>query len=212
MPKGESVTLRVAEALKRDVGRGIARLPLYVMERLKLSAGDLVEIAGRRKTVAKAMPGYPEDRGKDIIRIDGTIRMNAKVGIDDRVEIRKVEGKPATRIVLAPTEPVEIGGAEEYLSRILESMPLVEGDRIRLSFFGTPVDFVVVDARPRAEAVLVTPSTAIEISEKTAEAVRRIPKVTYEDIGGLGDQIQRIREMVELPLRHPELFEKLGIE
>ncbi|MEM2843198.1 MAG: CDC48 family AAA ATPase [Candidatus Bathyarchaeia archaeon] len=212
LEKSEATVLRVAEALKRDAGRGLARLPPKVMENLKLSPGDLIEIKGKRKTVAKVMPAYPEDRDKDIVRIDGTIRLNAKVGIDDKVEIKKIEGKEASRVVLAPVEPVVISGAEEYLSKVLESLPLVEGDRIRLSFFGTPIDFIVTEIKPRAEAVIVTQNTAIEVSEKTAEAVRKIPKITYEDIGGLGDQIQRIREMVELPLRHPELFEKLGIE
>jgi transitional endoplasmic reticulum ATPase len=208
----KTAVLKVAEALKRDAGRGLARLPPQVMEKLKLSSGDLIEIKGKRKTVAKAMPAYPEDRDKDIIRIDGTIRLNAKVGIDDKVEIKKIEGKEASRVVLAPVEPIVVSGAEEYLSKVLESLPLVEGDRIRLSFFGTPIDFIVTEVRPRAEAVIATQNTVIEVSEKTAEAVRKIPKITYEDIGGLGDQIQRIREMVELPLRHPELFEKLGIE
>ena len=212
MGEESKVTLRVAEAFKRDAGRGLARLPPQVMEKLNLSPGDLIEIKGKRRTVAKAMPSYPEDREKDIIRIDGTIRLNAKVGIDDKVEIRKIEGKEASRIVLAPVEPIIISGVEEYLSRVLESLPLVEGDRIRLTLFGTPIEFIVVEVRPRADAVIVTQNTVIEVSERPAEAVRKIPKVTYEDIGGLGEQIQRIREMVELPLRHPELFEKLGIE
>ena len=208
----EKAILRVAEAFKRDAGRGLARLPPQVMEKLNLSPGDLIEIKGKRRTVAKAMPSYPEDREKDIIRIDGTIRLNAKVGIDDKVEIKKLEGKEASRVVLAPVEPIIISGVEEYLSRILESLPLVEGDRIRLSIFGSLIEFIVAEVKPRADAVIVTQNTLIEVSEKPAEAVKKIPKITYEDIGGLGEQIQRIREMVELPLRHPELFEKLGIE
>ncbi|MEM3866705.1 MAG: AAA family ATPase, partial [Candidatus Bathyarchaeia archaeon] len=212
LSKEEKAVLRVAEAFKRDAGRGLARLPPQVMEKLNLSPGDLIEIKGKRRTVAKVMPSYPEDREKDIIRIDGTIRLNAKVGIDDKVEVRKIEGKEASRVVLAPVEPIIVSGVEEYLSRILESLPLVEGDRIRLPIFGTPIEFVVAEVRPRADAVIVTQNTLIEVSEKPAEAVRKIPKVTYEDIGGLGEQIQRIREMVELPLRYPELFEKLGIE
>jgi len=208
----EKAILRVAEAFKRDAGRGLARLPPQVMEKLNLSPGDLIEIKGKRRTVAKVMPSYPEDREKDIIRIDGTIRLNAKVGIDDKVEIKKIEGKEASRVVLAPVEPIIISGVEEYLSRILESLPLVEGDRIRLSIFGSLIEFIVAEVKPRADAVIVTQNTLIEVSEKPAEAVKKIPKITYEDIGGLGEQIQRIREMVELPLRHPELFEKLGIE
>lgn len=207
-----SVSLRVKDALKRDAGRGIARLDTRLMEKLGVSSGDLISITGKRRTVAKAMPGYGEDRDAPVIRIDGSIRGNAGAGIDDKVEVSKIEGKDASHVTLAPVEPIELGGTEEYIGRVLESFPVMEGDRIRFSFLGTIVDFVVVHTRPRAEAVVITPSTKIEISEKTAEAVRKVPRITYEDIGGLGGQIQRIREMIELPLRYPQLFEKLGVE
>jgi len=182
------------------------------MEKLAAGTGDLISIKGKRRTVAKAMPGYAEDKDSTIVRIDGSTRVNAGAGIDDRVEVSKIEGKDATHVVLAPVEPVQLGGAEEYIGRLLEAFPVMEGDRIRFSFLGTIVEFVVADIRPRAEAAVITPSTHVEISDKTADVIRKAPRITYEDIGGLGDQIQRIREMIELPIRYPQLFEKLGVE
>jgi transitional endoplasmic reticulum ATPase len=210
--KRSPLTVRVKDALKRDAGRGIARLDTRLMEKLGVGTGDLIIIKGKRRTVAKAVPGHAEDKDASVIRIDGAIRGNAGAGIDDKVEISKTEGKDAVHIVLAPVEPIDLGGAEEYIGRALEAFPLMEGDRIRFSFLGTLVEFVVVDIRPRAEAVIITPSTTVEVSEKTADVVRKTPRITYEDIGGLGGQIQRIREMIELPLRYPQLFEKLGVE
>ena len=198
--------------MKRDAGRGIARLDTRNMERLGLSSGDLISIKGKRRTVAKAMPGYEEDREASVIRIDGSIRDNASVGIDEKVEISKIEGKEAAHVTLAPVEQLQLEGLEEYIVRVLEAFPVMEGDRIRFSVLGAVVEFVVVDFRPRAEAVVIGPATIVEISEKTAEVVRKLPRITYEDIGGLGGQIERVREMIELPLRFPQLFEKLGVE
>ncbi len=198
--------------MKRDAGRGIARLDTRNMEKLGLSSGDLISIKGKRRTVAKAMPGYEEDREASVIRIDGSIRDNASVGIDEKVEISKIEGKEAAHVTLAPVEQLQLEGLEEYIVRVLEAFPVMEGDRIRFSVLGAVVEFVVVDFRPRAEAVVIAPATTVEISEKTAEVVRKLPRITYEDIGGLGGQIERVREMIELPLRFPQLFEKLGVE
>jgi len=210
--KRNTITLRVKDALKRDASRGIARLDTETMEKLGIGTGDLISIKGKRRTVAKAMPGYVEDKDAQIIRIDGGIRGNAGAGIDDKVEVSQIEGKEASHVVLAPVEPVQLGGAEEYIGRVLEAFPVMEGDRIRFNFLGTIVEFVVADIRPRAEAAVITPLTTVEVSEKTADVIRKTPRITYEDIGGLGGQIQRIREMIELPIRYPQLFEKLGVE
>ncbi|WP_455278544.1 CDC48 family AAA ATPase, partial [[Eubacterium] cellulosolvens] len=206
------LTLRVKDALKRDAARGIARLDIDLMKKLGASTGDLISIKGKRRTVAKVMPGYTEDEEAAIIRIDGSTRGNAGVGIDDKVEVSKIEGKDASNVLLAPVEPIQLGGAEEYIGKVLEAFPVMEGDRIRFNFLGTIVEFVVAKVRPRAEAVVITPITKVEVSEKTADVVKKAPRITYEDIGGLGDQIQRVREMMELPLRYPQLFEKLGVE
>ena len=198
--------------MRRDAGRGIARLNAHSMEKLEANTGDLISIKAKKTTVAKVMPGYAEDKESSVIRIDGSIRGNAGAGIDDKVQVVRIEGKDATSVTLAPVEPIQLGGAEEYIGRVLESFPVMEGDRIRFSFLGTIVDFIVADLRPRAEAVVITPSTNVTISEKTADVTTKVSRINYEDIGGLGNQIQRIREMIELPLRHPQLFEKLGVE
>ncbi|KYH37740.1 MAG: ATPase AAA [Candidatus Bathyarchaeota archaeon B24] len=206
------VVLRVAEAHGRDVGRGIARIDPKVMEKVGLTTGDVVEIAGKRRTVAIVWPGYPEDYGRGLIRIDGYIRQNAGVSIDEKVTIKKVEAKKAARITLAPREPLRILGAEEYLLQLLEGRVVTRGDNIPIGIMGRKIELTVISVQPPAPAVIIAPETRIVISEGKLEAVREVPRVTYEDIGGLSDAIRKIREMVELPLKYPELFERLGVE
>ncbi len=211
MKKKEAV-LRVAEAYYRDVGRSIARIDPEVMEELGLQSGDVIEIIGKESVPAIVWPGYPEDRGKRIIRIDGSLRNNAGVSIDDKVRIRKVEARPAERVVLAPTEPVRLMGGEAGLLRLLEGRPVKRGQKIRVEAFGHVLTFVVTATRP-AGVVIVSRTTDIEIKEKPVEEIKRsVPSVTYEDIGGLKRELRLVREMIELPLKHPELFERLGIE
>ncbi len=210
--KGNEITLRVAEAYYRDVGRGVARIDPAVMEKYGLQSGDIIEIIGKSIVPAIVWPSYPEDRGTGIIRIDGSIRSNAGVGIDDKVRIRKVTAKPAEKITLAPTEPVRLMGGEAYLLRLLEGRPVIKGQKIRVEVFGHTLTFVITATRPSG-VVVVTRNTAIELKEKPAEEVKRaVPDVTYEDIGGLKRELRLVREMIELPLKHPELFQKLGIE
>ncbi len=214
MAKGEKkeAVLRVAEAYYRDVGRSIARVDPEVMEELGLQSGDIIEIIGKESVPAIVWPGYPEDRGKRIIRIDGSLRSNAGVGIDDKVRIRKVEAKPAEKIVIAPTEPVRIMGGEAYLLRLLEGRPVKRGQKIRVEVFGHVLTFVIVSTKPSG-VVIVNRNTVIDLKEKPVEEVRRnVPNVTYEDIGGLKRELRLVREMIELPLKHPELFQRLGIE
>jgi len=208
------LTLRVAEAAQRDFGRGIARIDPEDMKRIGVETGDVVQITGKKRTAAKVMPAYPENRGKGIIPIDGIIRNNAFVGIDDNVYIEKVEAQKAEKVVLAPLEQTQpwLGEAyEKHVGRLLEGLPLSEGDQVRLNLLGTTISFVVAQLGPKSSAVIVYPTTEITIQKKAVETRRKIG-VTYEDIGGLDEQIQRIREMIELPLRHPEVFDRLGIE
>ena len=212
MTDKKEAVLRVAEAYYRDVGRGIARIDPEVMEKLGLQSGDVIEIIGKETVPAIVWPGYPEDRGKGIIRIDGSIRNNAGVGIGDRVRIRKVEAKPAEKIVLAPTEPVRLMGGEAYLLRLLEGRPVKRGQKIRVEVFGHVLTFVIVSTKPTG-VVIVNRNTEIELKEKPVEEIKRnVPNVTYEDIGGLKRGLRFVREMIELPLKHPELFQRLGIE
>ncbi|WP_290624042.1 MULTISPECIES: CDC48 family AAA ATPase [unclassified Archaeoglobus] len=212
MPVKDEISLRVAEAYYRDVGRGIARIDPAVMEKLGLQSGDIVEIIGKSTVPAIVWPSYPEDRGTGIIRIDGNLRSNAGVGIDDKVRVRKVTAKPAEKVTLAPTEPVRLMGGEAYLLRLLEGRPVIRGQKIRVEVFGHTLTFVITATKPSG-VVVVSRNTVIDLKEKPAEEVRRaVPDVTYEDIGGLKRELRLVREMIELPLKHPELFQKLGID
>ncbi len=208
----KEAVLRVAEAYYRDVGRSIARVDPEVMEELGLKSGDIIEIIGKNSVPAIVWPGYPEDRGKRIIRIDGSLRSNAGVGIDDKVRIRKVEAKPAEKLVIAPTEPIRFMGGETYLLRLLEGRPVKRGQKIRVEVFGHVLTFVIVSTKPTG-VVIVNRDTVIDLKEKPVEEVKRnVPNVTYEDIGGLKRELRLVREMIELPLKHPELFQRLGID
>jgi transitional endoplasmic reticulum ATPase len=182
------------------------------MDSVGVSTGDVIEVrGGKRRTVAKCLPLYPSDEGKGIIRVDGLLRNNAGVAIGDTVEIAKIKAVPAEKIIVAPLEtipPVD----ERYLADALESVPIVKGDNVMVPYFGGRLTFEVIDVSPAsASAVLVSQKTMFQISVKS-EAQRGLSRVVYEDIGGLKDEIQKVREMIELPLRHPEIFEKLGIE
>ncbi|HEY0579637.1 MAG TPA: CDC48 family AAA ATPase [Candidatus Nitrosocosmicus sp.] len=207
-----TTTLKVLEAYTRDVGRGVARIDYDSMDSLSASTGDVVEIKGKRKTVAKCLPLYPSDEGKGIIRVDGLVRNNAGIAIGDAVVVRKIKAVPAEKVVVAPLEaipPID----ERYLADALESVPLIKGDNVMVPYFGGRLTFQVIGVTPGpgADAVLVTQKTVFHIAER-GETLRGVPQVTYEDIGGLKEEIQKVREMIELPLRHPEIFEKLGIE
>jgi len=194
------------------VGRGIARIDPKVVQELGLTSGDVVQIIGKRKTNALCWPAHEQDYGKGIVRIDGYLRNNAGVSIDDKVTIRKIDAKIAERLTLAPTEPLRIVGGEEYLSQLLEGRVLSRGDYVPINIMGRTVNLVVTNTNPPAEAVIVTEGTEVLVGEQVKEPIRAIPKISYEDIGGLRPVIQKVREMIELPLRHPELFERLGVE
>ncbi len=205
-----ALSLKVLEAYTRDVGRGVARIDYDSMDTLNASTGDVIEIKGKRRTVAKCLPLYPSDEGKGIIRIDGLGRNNSGIAIGDTISVRKIKAVAAEKIVVAPLEaipPID----ERYLADALESVPLIKGDNVMVPYFGGRLTFQVIGVTPAADAVLVTQKTVFHIAEK-GETLRGVPQVTYEDIGGLTDEIKKVREMIELPLRHPEIFEKLGIE
>src|ERR687885_292999 len=211
MSISHTISLKVREAYSRDVGRGIARIDHDSMYSLNASTGDVIEIKGKnRRTVSKCLPLYPSDEGKGIIKGDGLVRNNAGVAIDDTVVVRKIKAVPAEKVIVAPLEaipPID----ERYLADALESVPLIKGDNVMVPYFGGRLTFQVIGVTPAADAVLVTQKTIFHIAEK-GETLRGVPQVTYEDIGGLKEEIQKVREMIELPLRHPEIFEKLGIE
>ncbi|WEU40687.1 MAG: CDC48 family AAA ATPase [Candidatus Odinarchaeum yellowstonii] len=212
--KVDKIIVKVAEALSRDVGRNIARLDPIIAKKLGLETGDAVEIVGKKRTAALVWPGLSEDAGKMIIRIDGSTRRNAGTSLDDKVEVRKIEAKPAKSITFAPTEAIRIQGAEEYLKRLLEGRVITVGDIVEIPTMGDKIILVATSHIPKADTVLMNYDTEVIVSERPAKEIMEKPvaKVHYEDIGGLSNEIKKIREMIELPLTHPEVFNKLGID
>jgi transitional endoplasmic reticulum ATPase len=215
--KKETLSLKVAEAEQRDVGRKIVRIDPEIAERLNITSGDSLELSSLgKKTSVLNWPARESDRGKGLIRIDGYTRNKLDVGINDQVEVKKVISKDAKSITFAPTEPLRIVGAEEYLSEYLNGQLMTKGDTIPLNVMGQRIDLVVISTNPSGP-VIINDSTNITVSEESAKAVQvskegGVPSITYEDIGGLGNAVERVREMIELPLRHPELFKRLGVE
>jgi len=207
------ITLRVAEAPQNLVGRGIAVIDPKVIQEQGWQSGDVIEIQGKKKTYAKVWPGQTVEYGKGLIRIDGYIRSSTGLGIDERVKVCKVEAKPAESLTLYPTEPLRIVGADRYLVQLMEGRVVTQGSQITINIMGRRVNLIITKVEPRADIVIVNRNTKIQFTDKVPkQAEDKIPNVTYEDIGGLDKEISRVREMIELPLKHPELFERLGVE
>jgi transitional endoplasmic reticulum ATPase len=207
------VQLHVGDARQRDVGRGIARIDQRTMQKLGISAGDVVEIVGKRTTSAIAWPAYSEDQNRDMIRIDGFTRKNAGVAINEYVVIRPAKVKSALILSLAPVD-MRLNVDEDFTNFVknrLMERTLVEGDTTLVMMLGHAIPFTVTKTRPHG-IVKVNAETRLTILNEPAPEGKGLPRTTYEDIGGLHEEIQRVREMVELPLRHPELFQRLGIE
>lgn len=204
------IQVRVAEAYHRDAGKGIARIDVGLMKRLGLENGGVMEIQGKEKVYAIAWPGNPED-AEDLIRIDGSTRANLGAGIDTRVTVRRAEARPARKIVVAPTRQIRLIGGPQYLLRILEGRPVVKGEMLRVEMINNTLSLAVVSTVPSGP-VLITQDTIISITRETLEELAlHVRDISYEDIGGLSREIRDIREMIEVPLRHPELFARLGI-
>jgi len=208
----KTLTLRVAEALPKDVGRGLARLDPDDMKALGAEVGDIVQIQGKRQTVAKLLPAYVEARGKGIVQVDGLTRTNAQVGLAERVTVTKVSARPAARLTLSPLSPMRPTKGERdtrYLARVIEGLPMLSGDRIRATLLGTTAQEFTVSETVPGGPVIVQAATLLRVRQP--EGPVEASKVSYEDIGGLRREIQRVREMIELPLKYPEVFERLGI-
>ena len=202
--------LKVTEALSKDVGRAFARMGPEDLKKLHISIGDIVEISGKRKTVCKAMPAYKELRGQCRVQLDGITRQNTGVGLDESVSIQKIGSRSAAKVTLAPLTITPGDRDLKYIGSLLDGLPVVEGDRIRATLFGTrSADFKVESTTPKGP-VLINPTTQLMIGKVREEESGRV--LSYEDIGGLKPQLQRIREMIELPLRYPEVFKRLGID
>ena len=214
MKAKEDKVLRVKEALVKDVGRAVARIDPSDMKQFGWESGDVVLLEGKRGTPVKLMPCYPEDRGKAIIQIDGITRANAQTGLDERIKLIKTACSQAMKIKLKPDA---VSGSlfktddAKYIGSLINGLPVVKGDKVRATLFGSrTVDYTITGTVPDG-VVLIQPNTVFQLELVKKEGEYK-SKVTYEDIGGLGNQVQRIREMIELPLKYPEIFERLGIQ
>ena len=206
--------MKVAEAKQqRDVGRSIARMDSETMNNLGVTVGDVVEIVGKKSTAAKAWPAYPEDQGLSILRIDGFIRKNCNVSINEFVSVKKADAEYAVSVKLAPVD-IRISVDNDFIRFVKDRLidrPATRGDTLLIMMLGHSVPFMVVNSRP-AGIVKISPTTEIQILSEPVPEMEMPSRTTYEDIGGLNEEIRRIREMVELPLRHPEIFQRLGID
>ncbi|MFA5411844.1 MAG: CDC48 family AAA ATPase [Candidatus Micrarchaeia archaeon] len=212
MPEGKVVLLKVAEAMRNDVGRWIARMDAKSREELGVSTGDVVKLSGKKAAYALVWPSHPDDEGQGMARIDGILRQNAGVGLGDKVRVGKADVKDAKKVILAPREPVRFyAGFDQYLKSKLVGKPVLKGNVLPVGVFGAAIQLVVVNTAP-VGGVMISEKTEVILRPEVEEEAATLTGVTYDDIGGLGDTIEKIQEMVQLPLRHPELFEKLGIE
>ncbi len=211
--KPKILTLKVKEALTKDVGRAIVRIDPVDMKYLGIEVGEIVEVEGKKKTPAKVMPCYREDRGQKIIQMDGVLRENSQIGIDEKVKVSQVEYQFAQKITLSPVNVSYLMKKEkdrEYIGSLIEGLPVCSGNKVRAKLFANKnFDFVVEHTIPDG-IVVIDPTTIIQVKSKKTQDKKS--SISYEDIGGLRNQIQRIREMIELPLKYPEVFEKLGIQ
>jgi transitional endoplasmic reticulum ATPase len=214
------VVLKVSEAFQQDVGYGRARIDHQTRLDLDLSIGDVIELEGTKVTATSVWRAHPSDEGKRLVRIDNLTRKNAGTGLGDRVKIRRAEVKEARDVALAPLMPegqrIEFGmGIDVIIKKNMLRRPITKGDEIiipGIAFFGNALPFVIVDTNPHG-IVMITERTLLHVKEEAAKIIEEEgPRVSYEDIGGLHLEIQKVREMIELPLKHPELFDRLGID
>lgn len=207
------IMLKLAEAESKDVGRAIARIDPKEFSKIQADVGDILKLKSKKaEATAKLMPAYPEMRGREIIQVDGIARDNLGAGLGEKIEIQKISPQNAHTLILTPLSSETFVREEDskYLAELLDGVPVLKGSKIRVALFGTRAqDFLVEDLDP-AGAVIVRPSTIVKV--KGAAKEKRGVGITYEDIGGLGKEMRRIREMIELPLKYPELFERLGID
>jgi len=214
MPDKPSISLKIAEARQRDIGRQKVRIDGLSMRQINVTTGDVVEIKGKKITAAIAWPAYPEDQNAGLIRMDKLLRNNADVGLSEKVTVTKANAKNAKVVTLAPFQtPVAIDYSfENFVKRKLLGYPLTADDTVLIPILGKSLPFTVTSTSPKG-IIRITEDTELKVIDKPVRVAEDdiLTRTSYEDIGGLGGQIRRIREMVELPMKHPELFQKLGI-
>ncbi len=207
-----TVSLKVAEAFQNDIGRGIARIDSKAKSELGVSTGDIIKLVGKKAALAIVWQAQQDDEGLDMIRMDGILRQNVGVGLGEKVRAEPVQTKVAKKIVLAPQEAVRYSvGFDQYVKKRLVGKPVLKGNLLPVGIFGTSIPLIVAQVFPQGP-VMITEETDIRIQKEPAKEMAAVPNITYDDVGGLKDAIQKVREMIELPLRHPEIFERLGID
>src|SRR3989338_2580765 len=209
--KDNKIILEVAESMQEDIDKGIVRIPGKIMDELSISSGDVIQITGKSKIVTRAIRSQSKDEKKDIIRMDGTIRSNCSTSIGEQIEIQSIKIPNADSITLSPTQEVRFSNdPREYFHSKLLSQPISPNQKIIIDVFGTRLGYIVSKISPKS-ASLITPSTKIIVSDEIVSGEGKMLNVTYEDIGGLRNETEFIKEMVELPMKHPEVFQQLGV-
>jgi transitional endoplasmic reticulum ATPase len=208
----KEITLRVSESTGKDVGRGIARIDPSDMQQLGVDVGDMLEVEGKRKTVCRVLPTFKEHRGKGHLQVDGVVRENARAGLNEMAVVRCASIKPAEELVLVPQGGTPSNRDLKYIGGLLDGLPVTGGDRVRVTLFGNRrADFLVKSTRPTG-SVTVMADTLLKVKAGDGQSPTATAPLSYEDIGGLKRQLDRVREIVELPLKYPELFDRLGID
>lgn len=206
------LNLKVAEAFQNDIGRGIARVDSRAKSSLGVSTGDIIKLSGKKSALAIVWQAHQDDEGLDMIRMDGILRQNAGVGLGEKVRVEAVNTKVAKKILLAPQEAVRYSvGFDQYVKKRLIGKPVLKGNLLPVGIFGTSIPLIVAQVMPQGP-VMITEETQVQIKKEPIKEMKNVPNITYDDVGGLKDTIQKVREMIELPLRHPEIFERLGID
>jgi transitional endoplasmic reticulum ATPase len=210
----ENLKLKISEALTKDVGRAIVRLDPSDLQKIGVNIGDTVEVSGKRTTVCKAMPMYKDLRGQNRIQMDGVTRENVGGGLDEFVSVKKMHVPSAEHLTFTTLSVVPDDKDLAYIGSLIDGLPVTIGDKVRVNLFGSRfVEFIVENVVPKGSA-LIQSTTILQVSESKANAknLGKANSLSYEDIGGLRPQVSRIREIIELPLRYPEVFERLGID
>ena len=207
------IKLKVVEALPKDMGRAYARMDPTEMSKLGLSVGDIVQLTSKKGFgIAKIMPTYPDMRNQGIVQLDGLTRRNAGLSLDEKADIQEMTCKQAARITLIPTSIKPSARDLEYIGSLLDGLPVQKGDLVRVNLFGSRSTEFKVDSTEPVGAVLINPTTVLAMGQGAGDKNNSTPRLSYEDVGGLKGQVRRIREMIELPLRYPEIFDRLGID
>ncbi len=207
-----ALNLKVAEAFQNDIGRGIARIDSKAKAELGVATGDIIKLVGKKSALAIVWQANQDDEGLEMIRMDGILRQNAGVGLGEKVRVEIVQTKNAKKVVLAPQEQVRYSvGFDQYVKKRLIGKPIMKGNLLPVGIFGTSIPLIVAQVIPQGP-VMIGEGTEIQIKKEPIKEMKNVPNITYDDVGGLRDSIQKVREMIELPLRHPEIFERLGID